>query len=302
MGDLQKRKDELKATVAKAQGKVRVGKLAELLPDAKVTRESLCESGLRFIRRNFDGGHHYFIANLTGKSVKGWFPLATEFASAAILDPLAGKSGVSPIKGKEIYLDLAPGESIIVRTFTTKKIDGEKYSWADETGEPITITGKWQCDYVEGEPKVGAFSMDKLASWTTLGNDDLNKFGGTISYKIDFDSQTTAADDWMLDLGDVRDSARVILNGKEVATLWSLPLRTRIGSFVKPGKNSLEIQVTNVAANRIRDLDKRKVEWKKFHEINFVNIHYRPFDASDWPLTDSGLLGPVKLVGMKKVN
>ena len=55
-------------------------------------------------------------------------------------------------------------------------------------------------------------------------------------------------------------------------------------------------------ANRIRDLDARKVEWKKFHEINFVNIHYRPFDASTWPLADSGLLGPVKLVPMKKVE
>jgi hypothetical protein len=26
-----------------------------------------------------------------------------------------------------------------------------------------------------------------------------------------------------------------------------------------------------------------------------VNINYRPFDASNWPLTDSGLLGPVIL-------
>jgi hypothetical protein len=301
MGDLQKRKDEMKSVLSRAQNRVRVGKLADLMGDAKLSRELLCESGLRFIRRSFDGGHHYFIANLTGKPIKGWFPLGVDFASAAILDPLAGKGGLSPMKGKEIYLDLDSGESIIVRTFTSKKIDGEKYQWAEETGEPITISGKWQCDYVEGEPKVSAFAMDKLASWTTLNNDDLNKFGGTISYKIDFDAPTTPADDWMLDLGDVRDSARVILNGKEVATLWSLPLRTRIGSFVKPGKNTLEIQVTNVAANRIRDLDARKVEWKKFHEINFVNIHYRPFDASTWPLTDSGLLGPVKLVAMKKM-
>jgi hypothetical protein len=66
--------------------------------------------------------------------------------------------------------------------------------------------------------------------------------------------------------------------------------------------NKLEIEVTSVAANRIRDLDARKVEWKKFHEINFVNIHYQPFDASKWPLVDSGLLGPVKLIPMKKIQ
>jgi hypothetical protein len=28
----------------------------------------------------------------------------------------------------------------------------------------------------------------------------------------------------------------------------------------------------------------------------FVNLNYRPFDTSDWPLTDSGLLGPVNLL------
>jgi hypothetical protein len=58
----------------------------------------------------------------------------------------------------------------------------------------------------------------------------------------------------------------------------------------------MEVEVTNLAANRIVDLDCRKVDWKRFHEINFVNINYKPFDASGWPLFDSGLLGPVRLI------
>jgi hypothetical protein len=55
------------------------------------------------------------------------------------------------------------------------------------------------------------------------------------------------------------------------------------------------VEVTNLAANRIRDLDRRKVPWRIFHEINFVNIGYRPFDASAWPVFESGLLGPVRI-------
>lgn len=51
----------------------------------------------------------------------------------------------------------------------------------------------------------------------------------------------------------------------------------------------------NLSANRIRDLDRRQVPWRVFHDINLVNIKYRPFDASDWPVLDSGLLGPVVL-------
>lgn len=59
--------------------------------------------------------------------------------------------------------------------------------------------------------------------------------------------------------------------------------------------NVLEIEVTNLAANRIADLDRRKIPWKQFHEINFVNIDYKLFDAAAWPAMDSGLLGPVTL-------
>jgi hypothetical protein len=33
-----------------------------------------------------------------------------------------------------------------------------------------------------------------------------------------------------------------------------------------------------------------------------VNIHYRPFDASTRDLMDSGLLGPVRLMPMKRIH
>jgi hypothetical protein len=79
-------------------------------------------------------------------------------------------------------------------------------------------------------------------------------------------------------------------------------MRAKVGAFLRPGRNHLEIDVTNLAANRIRDLDRRKVPWKTMREINFVNILYRPFDASDWPLQPSGLLGPVVLTPLQRVE
>jgi hypothetical protein len=97
-----------------------------------------------------------------------------------------------------------------------------------------------------------------------------------------------------LDLGDVRDSARVQLNGREVATLISPPYRVTIGPL-RDTLNELQVAVTSVAANRIRDLDRRAVPWRIFQDINVVNINYRPFDASNWPVRDAGLLGPVSL-------
>jgi len=60
-------------------------------------------------------------------------------------------------------------------------------------------------------------------------------------------------------------------------------------------KNQLELRVRNTSANYMRLMDKQKVNWKKFYDINFVDITYTPFDASKWEAIPSGLLGPVKL-------
>src|SRR5439155_9465101 len=115
-----------------------------------------------------------------------------------------------------------------------------------------------------------------------------------------FDRPPGAAADWLLALGRVCASARVRLNGRPVATLWCRPFRVAVGEYLRPGRNTLEVEVTNLAANRIADLDRRKVNWKSFHEINFVNLKYEPFDASKWPLRDSGLLGPVRLIPVQE--
>jgi len=61
--------------------------------------------------------------------------------------------------------------------------------------------------------------------------------------------------------------------------------------------NRLEIEVTNLMANRLTDLDRRKVPWRNFF---FVNIEYKPFDASKWEPLPSGLLGPVQLVPLRR--
>ena len=98
-------------------------------------------------------------------------------------------------------------------------------------------------------------------------------------------------------MGDIRESATVKLNGKLLGTAWSLPFRVQIteGVLLK-GNNKLEIEVTNLSANRIRYLDKKGVVWRKFYDINFVDITYNPYDAAKWLPVPSGLLSDVRLV------
>jgi hypothetical protein len=139
-------------------------------------------------------------------------------------------------------------------------------------------------------------------SWTGQSTAH-ESFAGTARYELDFDLPSApdgASGDWLLDLGDVRETARVFVNGAEVDLLWSIPFRTRIDAkHLKPGTNTLAIEVTNLAANRIRDLDKRGVKWANFYDANVVNVNYKKMDAASWPVMPAGLLGPITLTPLK---
>ena len=286
------------------EGRVIVGHdLPALLAEAKVSREPLVQMGLQFIRRSEDDGSIYFIANLGAERVDGWVRLGRHAQSALQMNPRRGEANVATIRqhagGAEIYLQLAPGESCFIKTLSSHDAKGSHLAYS-HTGTPVALHGDWHVTAVRSGPALpSAFTTCELASWTTQGG-EWESFAGTARYETEFMLPAgVKADDWQLDLGDVRETARVFVNGVETDLVWSLPMRTKIGAYLKHGKNTLALEVTNLAANRIRDLDQRKVEWKKFHEINFVNIFYKPFDASTWPLQPSGLLGPVQLVPLE---
>ena len=105
-----------------------------------------------------------------------------------------------------------------------------------------------------------------------------------------------------LDLGEVwgNESVRVTVNGVYLGTLIMPPYRIEIPEGVlrgkDPGENEIELDVCERGANRIRELDRRGVYWKRFTDINMVDINYRRFDASDWPVQQHGVKGPVTIV------
>ena len=262
--------------------------------------EPVAARGLGCLRRKTAAGHLYFLANLGAEKFDGWTPLGTSLVSAVLMDARTGRSGLAATRGTdrpEVRLQLEPGESIFIRTFGGRRADGEPWRYAEPCGEAVTLVGEWTVMPLVGGPEPPpAFETDRLGTWTDHGV-EWERFAGTARYDLAFDVPASpAAGDWLLDLGDVREVARVSVNGREIDTLWSLPFRTRLGGALQPGRNTLSLEVTNLAANRIRDLEKRGMPWKKFHEINFVNVHYKPFDAADWPLQPSGLLGPVRIV------
>ena len=106
-------------------------------------------------------------------------------------------------------------------------------------------------------------------------------------------------------MGRVAESARIRLNGKDLGTLIQSPYRLKISKARLREKNTLEVRVSNLMAKRIADMDRRKVNWKKFYNINFPARRKENagpdglFNASRWTPRDSGLIGPVALVPME---
>jgi len=277
------------------------------LPDPRhLTREPIADTGMSYIRRTTPAGHDYLFVNLSAKSLDSWVTLGVAVRAATILDPLTGNMGAAALHpgnaGKgQVYLQLAPGESLLVRTAGAPGgATFKPWAYRQTAGAPIALDGKWSITFTKGGPVLPpVLETTTLKSWTELGGAEAKRFAGTAHYRLEFDAPAAKADDWRLDLGDVRETARVRLNDRAVATVWSLPLQLRVGEFLKPGRNVLELDVTNLAANRIRDLDQRGVNWKIMREINVVNINYQPFDASQWALKPAGLLGPVTLTPLR---
>ncbi len=279
------------------------------LVDLAVRREGAGPAGLGFIRRARDDGFDYFLTNLTPKARDGWLTLGVPAAQVLILDPVTGKAGIAAQQasrsGAEVYLQLASGQSLILRTSTARPQTRGMARWRylAPASEGSVLTGEWQVEFIKGGPALPAAArMTALKSWTDLGDAEAVRFGGTARYRLVFDAPAQRADAWWLDLGDVREAAQVRLNGKLLGSAWCLPFRLPLENALKSRGNVLEIEVSNLPANRVRDLDARKVDWKIMKDINLVTLPYTKFDAAGWEPAPSGLLGPVRLVPLEVVS
>jgi hypothetical protein len=293
-------------------GRVLVGPLSSTLPTAGAHRERMFDMpGLMCLRRRLTDGRYYFIANRGAQTVDGWVPLASRARSVAIMDPLTDRIGLASIRQGadnqiEARLSLPPGASMILRTFDSHDVAGQAFSLWEPAGDGVELRGRWQVEFLSGGPELpGSFATDQLASWTESGDTNAQRFAGTARYTLKFDAPgdclQAGLEAFQLDLGKVCQSARVRMNGQDLGTLFTPPFRVTV-NHLQPADNVLEVEVTNTSANRIRDLDRRGVSWQTFHDINFVNMNYKEFDASNWPLEDSGLLGPVRLIPVRSVN
>ena len=257
-----------------------------ILERYRISRESIADQGISFIRKRSPKGATYFIANLSNRFSEGMVRLTKGTMDMELLDPMTGvKSVVHTNKDKEFFLNLAPGQSLLVSQLALKS---KVQVIGDKVISPIEPLGKVSISFPDKQLK--SLVLDDLDYWTR--DSSTHDYSGKGTYAFDFEltaEQLPQAK--ILHLDQVRDWVRVKINGVDLGIIWSLPYQIQIPAGVLKTSNHIELAVTNVSANRIRKLDRERVNWKNFYEINFVDIQYKPFDATSWEVTESGLQG-----------
>lgn len=276
--------------------------LPALLSRAQVRAEGWAiDNGISFLRRQRDDGVVYYLCNQRDEAIDAWIEPEVESDGAVLMDPATGRIGdaAQEMTGehhRRVRVQLDPHETVLL-VMTADPVKAEPWRYHDSAGDAQTLR-RWSVTFVEGGPqKPAPFKSEDPRPWTESDDAAAESFAGTARYACEFDAPTDAQH-YRLDLGEVLGSAAVRLNGKEIGTLIGPSFAIDVEDL-KPSGNRLEIDITSVAANRLRDLDRRGMEWRIFEDINIVGIDYKSLDASKWPVRPLGLRGPVRLTPLK---
>ena len=220
------------------------------------------------------------------KSVEIWHPDTGVIESTAYADD--GKNTT-------LTLHLAPEESVFV-VFRSDGIKGQPTT-KQTADELLTVTNPWK---IEFPPNLGAppqIEMNPLTSWTTSADPGVRYFSGTATYVNQFnlpEGWDRSGSTIVLDLGRVREFAQVTLNGKPLRDiLWKPPFKLEVTSALKSGLNTIEIKVTNLWPNRI--IGDQQPDSKEKYTFTVYGAY-----KADSLLVESGLLGPLRLLAIKK--
>jgi hypothetical protein len=160
-------------------------------------------------------------------------------------------------------------------------------------GTPTVLAGPWKVHF---DPKWGgaaSVAFDTLDDWTKRPEAGIKYYSGKATYKKTFDlpeSLRLPRKRLYLDLGKVKNVAEVRLNGKDLGVVWTAPWHVEITSAARPTGNALEIDVVNLWPNRLIG-DAALSPQQRLTVTNVKKFH------KDFPLYESGLLGPVSLKG-----
>ena len=176
--------------------------------------------------------------------------------------------------------------------------------------EEKSIEGSWNVSF---DAKFGGpeqIKFDRLQDWTEHEIHGIKYYSGIGTYEKTVDFEKLDNKKYYLDIGVVKDMARVRLNGQDVGVIWCAPWRIDVSGALQNGSNELEIQVANRWVNRL--LGDQQEPDANIRTIKFENgwMGGQEYTAGRYTFTtksamrsfkftgplSSGLMGPVRIM------
>ena len=265
----------------------------KIAPDFDYSRPEQ-DASLLFAHRKLVDGDLYFVDNRNDRNEAVDATFRVSGREPELWYAETGKSEALSFKAADgrttVPLKLGPWGTVFV-VFRKPTRETSKILPVKTESVIATLNGPWS---VQFQPDLGAppsISMDALASWTDNPEAGVKYYSGTGTYM----KTVTASAGWFkpgtqqwIDLGDVKNLAQVMVNGKDVGTTWHAPYRLDVTGALRSGENDVTIRVTNAWVNRL-------IGDQQPGATKFTSADVKPYNAKS-RLLASGLLGPVRVV------
>jgi hypothetical protein len=303
--------------------------VTEVLAKAGIRPDFESDAALRYTHRRDGNTEIYFVANPGASLLRARCTFRVGGMRPQLWDPVDGTIRSLPefeAGGGRTTIDLhfeASQSFFIVFTKETAggRIARRNFAECDTLAFP---GGPWNVSF---DPRGGGpenVTFAELQDWTRRPEEGIKYYSGTAVYRMAFDlppavpagpgKKPDSRRKVWVDLGEVKNLARVRLNGQDAGTLWCLPWRVDVTHALKEKGNELEVTVANLWPNRLigdenlppdGEFGKRGnlVRWPDWISTKDPSppsgrhtfATWRHF-TKDSPLLPSGLLGPVRLM------
>jgi len=282
--------------------------VSDLLAKSGLPPDFESDGPIRYTHRRTKETDIYFVANREDRRVEANCKFRASAKAPELWDPLSGQVHDLPEFASgdgrtAVPMRFEPAQSFFVifrKPSAERKRDRPISNDAGQVSGyrnfPVAkkvaeLSGPWKVSF---DPKWGGqenVTFEALEDWSKRMEDGIRFYSGTAIYRKGFDAPSLPDGQRIyLDLGVVKNLARVRLNGQDLGVVWCAPWRVDITGAVKARDNQLEIVVANLWPNRLigdQSLPpEKRLAWTTWN----------PF-KTDSPLLESGLLGPVTLVG-----
>lgn len=265
-----------------------------------------------------DGSDAFFVATAENVAKEVWVTLPYSGRAPEIWDAESGaryrpREWRTAGDATSIRFKFKPAGSAFV-VFPVKKVEGLPVETLRVCESECQLTSPWKVSFEATYPAPMAIVLNELKSLSEHDDPEVRYFSGKSIYCTTFDFSRKSIRPGMavvLDLGEVKNLATVLVNGREFPVCWRPPFRVDVTDALREGSNDLQVKITNLWVNRLIGDESKPadVKWRgnRLDEIpawvkegkpsptgrnTFTTWHHwRKGDQ----LPASGLLGPVKL-------